>query len=245
MHGRNHDEPRFYDPTVMTARLGERWHILTYNTKGSGVPCVTGLQTPSVTAVALQNKYHVNHRDIASVVVEHCVEDGLVQAESIHGTHLGRTPEQRLGSAGWSRRWMVALCLVLGRAGIREQLNKVKPYGRYRDIEALSEKVEARVNHDYYAEHFKGRPYPNTYGGRILVTLNDGTIYDHEPLRYLGCRLSDGSINTASYQQLIAKMNEQAPLAGISGGKQEKIVEFITYFEEQPNVLPLLANMIR
>jgi 2-methylcitrate dehydratase PrpD len=140
---------------------------------------------------------------------------------------------------------MVAQCLVLGRAGIRDQLKNVKPYGRYRDIEALSEKVEARVNPAYYAEQFKGKPYPNTYGGRIIVTLNDGTRCDHEPLPYLGCRMSDGSVNTASYPQLVEKMREQAPLAGITAAKQARIVAFITTLEEQATVQPLLASMTR
>jgi hypothetical protein len=140
---------------------------------------------------------------------------------------------------------MVALCLVLGRAGIRDQLNHVKPYGRYRDIEALSEKIDARVNPAYYAAHFQGKPYPNTYGGRIIVTLTDGTRYDHEPLPYPGCHLSDGSINIISIPQLVEKMREQAPLAGITAAKQARIVAFITTLEEQPTVQPLLANMTR
>jgi len=239
MHGRGDDRPSFYDPGLITEGLGKKWHVFTYNTKGFGVPCVTGLQTPTTTAIALKKKYDVRAEDIESVVVEHCVEGGLVQAEQIHGTELGATPEQRLGSAGWSRRWMVALCLVLGEGGIRAQLNNIRPYGRYREIEDLSKRVEGRVNEEYYKEHFKDRPYPNTYGGRIIVKLKDGRTLEHEPLAYLGCRMSYGSINTATFEQLAEKMGEQAPHAGISREKQERIVDIIDHMEDQNDVTRL------
>jgi len=113
------------------------------------------------------------------------------------------TPEQRLGSAGWSRRWMVALCLVLGAGGIREQLKNTRPYGRYREIEGLSRKIEARVNKQYYVEHFKERPYPNTYGRRLLVKLKDGRTHDHEQVPYLGCRMSNSTIRVATFEHLV------------------------------------------
>jgi 2-methylcitrate dehydratase PrpD len=245
MHGRGPDEPPFYDSSAMTARLGEQWHILTYNTKGFGVPCVTGLQIPCITALASKAKYNIYYKDIASVMVEHCVDDGIVQAESIRGTHLGRTPEQRLGSAGWSRRWMVALCLVLGVGGIREQLENVRPYGRYRDIEALSEKIDGRINEAYYFEHFQDRPYPNTYGGRVIITLDDGTVYDHEPVPYLGCHMSDGTISTVTVQQLIEKLKEQAPLAGISTVQQDQIVDIIIHMDKQDDISGLMKNVVR
>ena len=245
MHGRGDATPRFYEPDKITEGLGEKWHTPTYNTKGFGVPCVTGLQIPCVTALALKRKYGLSHEDIEHVMVEHCVDDGLEQAETIRGTMLGMTPEQRLGSAGWSRRWMVALCLVLGAGGIREQLNNTKPYGRYREIEELSKKIEARVNKQYYLDHFKDRPYPNTYGGRLLVRLKDGRTLDHEPVPYLGCRMSDGTIKAATFEQLVDKMREQASLAGISREKQDRIVEIVTHMEEQKNILPLLENIVR
>jgi 2-methylcitrate dehydratase PrpD len=245
MHGRTTGASAFYDPTALTKRLGEAWYTLTYNTKGFGVPCVTGLQIPCITALASKAKYNFHHKDIASVMVEHCVDDGIVQAESIHGTNLGRTPEQRLGSAGWSRRWMVALCLVLGVGGIREQLNHVRPYGRYRDIEALSETIDGRINEAYYAEHFQERPYPNTYGGRVIITLNDGTVYDHEPVPYLGCHMSDGTISAVTVQQRIAKLKEQAPLAGISTMQQDQIVDIITNLDKQDDISGLIENIVR
>ena len=57
--------------------------------------------------------------------------------------------------------------------------------------------------------------------------------------------MSDGSINTASFRQLIEKMREQAPLAGITAAQQERIVAFITDLEAQPTVHPLLTCMTR
>lgn len=245
MHGKADDGTPWFDASLITEGLGEKWYTLTHNTKGFGAPCVTGLQTPCVTSLALKQKYDIRHEDIESVMVEHCVIGGLVQADTILGTMMGETPEQRLGSAGWCRRWMVALCFVLGEGGIRAQLNNIRPYGRYREIEELSEKVEARVNEEYYREHFKDRPYPNTYGGRIIVTLKDGRTLEHEPLRYLGCRMSDGTVNTATFEQLVEKMREQATPAGISRAKQARIVEVITHMEDQNDILSLILNLTR
>jgi 2-methylcitrate dehydratase PrpD len=245
LHGKSADGTPYYDAGLMTAELGERWYTLTYRTKGFGAPCVTGLQTPCVTAIALTKQYNFRNDDIKAVTVEHSDELGLLLSDHILGTVLGRTPEQRLGSAGWSRRWMVALCLVLGAGGIREQLNHIKPYGRYREIEALSKKIDGRVNKAYYTEHFKEKPYPNTFGGRIIVELKDGRILEHEPLPYLGGRMSDGTVNTPTYAQLQDKFREQATPAGIPTTKQERAIAIITHLEDQENVDPLISNLIR
>jgi 2-methylcitrate dehydratase PrpD len=253
MHGQSDAGISYYEPNYITDGLGDTWYTLTYTTKGFGVPCVTGLQTPCVTAIALRNKHHIRHEDIASVMIEHCARgdptksthESLIQTDQLLGTMLGRTPAQRLASAGWSRRWMVALCLVLGAGGIREQLNNVRPYGRYREIEALSEKIEGRVNQDYYDAHFTDRPYPNFYGGRVIITLNDGRCYEHEPLPHLGCRMSDGTVHPVTYPQLVDKLREQAPLAGISEDKQDRIIQITTHMAAQESITPLIRNIIR
>lgn len=140
---------------------------------------------------------------------------------------------------------MVALCFVLGAGGIREQLNHVRPFGRYREIEALSEKIDGRVNQAYYDDHFADRPYPSVYGGRVVVTLHDGRRYEHEPLPHLGCRMSDGTVRAVTYPQLVDKFREQAPLAGISEAKQDRILQIVTHLADQDSIAPLIQSIVR
>jgi 2-methylcitrate dehydratase PrpD len=245
MHGREDGEPSFYDKNLITADLGKKWYTLTYHTKGFGIVGCSELQTPTLTAIALKKKYEVKPEDIESVVIEHCLENGLFETCHIPGTELGNTPEQRLGTQGWSIQWMVAMGLILGKAGIREQLNNIRPYGRYYEIEELSKRVENRLNKEYYIEHFKGRPYPSNPGGRIIVKLKNGGLLEHEPLPYLGCKMSDGTINIATFQQLVEKMREQAPLVGISRDKQDKIVDIVAHMEDQNDIISLMSNMVK
>jgi 2-methylcitrate dehydratase PrpD len=245
MHGRADDGELFYDSDHITEDLGKKWYTLTYNTKGSGFPCCDTAMTPCVTAAALREQHNFRTEDIESVVVEHCSPRGPLCVGNIAGTNLGSTPIQRLGSIGWSQQWMVAMSLVLGKGGIREQLKNIRPCGRFREIEELSRKVKATVNKEYYAKHFKGRPYPSAYGGRIVIALKDGRILDHEPLPFLGCTMSDGSVNTPTFMQLREKMAEQAPLAGISKGKQDIITRTISHLEDQNDLDLMISAMVR
>lgn len=49
----------------------------------------------------------------------------------------------------------------------------------------------------------------------------------------------------ATFEQLVEKMREQAPLAGISDQKQGKIVEVIAELEKQQSILPLVESIVR
>ena len=181
-----------------------------YNTKAGGWMQTT-IQCPVLTAVALREKYQFDYTKIKSVEVQFKDDYGLQQAGQNKGTCLGRTPAQRLGTSGWSLQWMVAEALVVGMPGIRTQLNNIRPYGKYKEIEALSEKIFGTVNHRYYLEHFGNRPH-HKWGGRVIVTMETGETYEHEPLIHPGCRLSGnddsqdesvGAINTITQKQLV------------------------------------------
>ena len=250
MAGREDDGKPWFDAAELTRDLGTKWSIFSYNTKGGGCGCVTTLQCPTLTAVALKNKYDPKLEEIESVVVEFKDAFGIYQSAQILGVELGDTPEQRLGSSGWSMQWMIAEALVIGMPGIREQLNNIKPYGRYKEIEELSKKVTGRVNKQYYLEHFGDRPHQQ-HGGRILVTMKDGKVLEHEPVIHPGCRLSGGSqdtksmINTITVKQLEEKFKEQATVAGFSEEKQNEIIRFVNDIENRDNILPLIVNLVR
>lgn len=243
--GRKDDDAPFFDASLLTEGLGEKWAVLTYRSKAGGPRCVTSLTTPTLTAGYVKDKYDFEPEDIESVVVEFCNWHGIEQSGINLGTMMGMTPAQRLGTGGWCRRWMVAEALVVGLPTIRKQLDNIRPYGRYRVIEALSEKVEGRVNEEYYREHFKGRPYPSRSGGRIIVKLKDGKVIDQEPIPNPGCMMSDGTINFMTVEQLEVKLREQADPAGLSKEKQDRIIEFVAHMEDQRDILSLIPNLVR
>jgi 2-methylcitrate dehydratase PrpD len=244
MSGRMDDGAPYFDARVISDDLGSAWYTLTYSTKSGACLSVSSSGSPLETALALKARHRFQSPDIESVTVEVNHLHGYTEMTQNLGTALGTTPTQRLGSSGWSLSWMLAETLVVGRPTIRVQLNNVRPYGRYREIEALSQKIACRVNEEYYRTHFKDRPYPSQ-AGRVIIRLKDGRILDGEPVPYLGQRLSDGSVNLHTPAQLEEKAREQATAAGISPTKQDRLIAAITHLEDQPNVLPLIANLVR
>lgn len=250
--GRQDDGRPWFDVSTMVEDFGRKWHLLSYNTKAGGCGCVTTLQCPVLTAVALREKYGFNPEQIESVEVQFKDDYGLQQAGQNRGTMLGATPEQRLGTSGWSLQWMVAEALVVGLPGIREQLHNIRPYGRYREIERLSEKVTGTVNPQYYREHFGERAH-HKWGGRVIVRLTDGRELDHEPVTHPGCRMSNadekftafvGAINTISVAQLQEKFRTQADVAGFSEAEQTELLEFLLSLERQSDTSRLFYRLV-
>jgi len=132
----------------------------------------------------------------------------------------------------------------VGRPTIRIQLANIRPYGRYREIEALSEKITCRINEAYYREHFPDRPYP-LEAGRVLIRLKDGRVLDGEPIPYPGQQLSDGTVNPITDAQLEAKTREQATVAGIPRRKQNRLVTTIRRLEDLEDARQLIAYLTR
>jgi|GEM_PF-1862620 len=250
--GRQDSGEPWFDTSLITEGFGEKWNLLSYNTKAGGCGCVTTLQCPTLTAVELKRKHPFDYKDVISVEVQFKDDYGLQQAGQNLGTQLGETPEQRLGTSGWSLQWMVAEALVVGIPGIREQLNNIRPYGKYKEIEELSTKVFGTVNPDYYREHFGSKPH-HKWGGRVIITMKDGEMLEHEPVIHPGCRMSDGddkfsahvgAINTINMEQLAEKFRMQADIAGFTSEEQDMIMSFILTMEQQQSIHDLIAHLV-
>jgi hypothetical protein len=151
---------------------------------------------------------------------------------------------QRLGTSGWSLRWLLAETLVVGRPTIRTQLNNIRPYGRHLEIEALSERITCCINEDSSRDRFRDRPYP-LEAGRVLIRLKDGRVLDGEPIPYPGQQLSDGTVNPITAAQLAAKTREQATVAGIPPGKQDRLIATIRRLEDLADARQLIPYLIR
>ena len=242
----------WFDCSKITEDFGTLWNIRSYNTKAGGCGCVTTLQCPVLTAIKIKEENHFDISDIVSVEVQFKDDYGLQQAGQNLGIQLGNTPEQRLGTSGWSLQWMVAEALVVGMPGIREQLDNIRPYGKYKEIEELSKKVFGTVNPSYYEEHFKGRVH-HKWGGRVIITLKNGTVLEHEPVIHPGCRLSAGdssqaeyvgAINTITTDQLIEKFREQADVVGFSRNRQDAILSFILELEKKDSIKSLIEMLV-
>jgi 2-methylcitrate dehydratase PrpD len=244
MVGRDGDGTPWFDASRLVEGLGVRWLISTYNTKAGGCGCVSSLLSPVLTAAALRSRHAFSIDQIDSVTVEFKVPMGLHESAQNRGAELGDTPEQRLGTSGWSLEWMVAEALVVGLPGIREQLNNIRPYGSYREIEQLAGKVVGTVNREYYEKHFHGIPH-EMRGGRVLLRMKDGSLLEHEPVPYPGCRMSDGSINTITREQLRTKYREQASVAGFSEEKQDRAIQIVENMEDVIDVRELLSVLVR
>jgi 2-methylcitrate dehydratase PrpD len=244
MSGRGDDGTPFFDADILTEGLGAAWYALTYNTKAGSCLCVSSVGSTLEAALALQARYGFASSDIDGIEVENNDLSTYSQHAQNLGTELGTTPLQRLGTSGWSLRWLLAETLVVGRPTIRTQLNNIRPYGRYREIEALSEKITCRINEDYYREHFRGRPYP-LEAGRVLIRLKDGRVLDGEPIPYPGQQLSDGTVNPITDAQLEAKTREQATVAGIPPGQQDRLVASIRFLEDLDDAQQLVSCLIR
>lgn len=250
--GRQDSGEAWFDVSLITEDFGTKWNLLSYNTKAGGCGCVTTLQCPTLTAVELKNEHPFDCAEVKSVEVQFKDDYGLQQAAQNLGKEMGLTPEQRLGTSGWSMQWMVAEALVVGIPGIREQLNNIRPYGRYKEIEELSAKVFGTVNPAYYEEHFGTKPH-HKWGGRVIVTMNDGRVFEHEPVTHPGCRMSSsdekfntyvGAINTINMDQLIEKFKLQAQIAGYSQEEQDQIILFLMEMEKQPGISGLIERLI-
>jgi 2-methylcitrate dehydratase PrpD len=244
MFGRGEDGQLFGDLSLATNDLGTFWHTVTYASKGGGCYCVSAMGSSVEATLALKEKYGFKPQDVESVVVEFVEERQVASNFSLRGTMLGETPLQRLGTSGWSAQWILAEVIVVGKPTIDVQLNNIRPYGQYQAIEELATKISGRGNRAYYEEHFKDRPYPRE-PGRVLIQLKDGRLLDGEPIPYVGTEMSDGSIYYNTMETLTAKLEEQAPLAGISRKKQDKLVEICSHLEDAHDLRPLIANMIR
>ena len=244
LFGRAEKGTYYYDPSALNNDLGKVWYTLTYMTKSGACLCVSSGGSALETALALKMKHDFTPENIESVTVEVNELHTYTELAQNQATNLGRTPMQRLGTSGWSLRWMLAETLLLGRPTIRIQLANIRPYGRYREIEELSQKIEIKVNEEYYKEHFKGRTYPSQ-SGRVIIKLKDGRILDGEPLPYLGQRMSDGTVNLHTPSQLEEKVKEQAVVAGISKEKQDRVIEFVRTLEDQKDILKLIPSIIR
>jgi len=244
LFGQSEEGIPYYDRSIISSDLGEVWYAPTFMTKSGSCLCVSSGGSALETALALKNKYGFSPEDIESVTVEVNELHTYTELAQNQATNLGSTPTQRLGSSGWSLRWMLAETLLLGRPSIRVQLGNIRPYGRYREIEELSHRIEIKVNEEYYKEHFKGRAYPSQ-SGRVIIKLRNGQALDGEPLPYLGQRMSDGKVNLHTLAQLEEKVREQADVAGISDRKQDRVVDFIRTLEDQRDILRLIPNIVR
>jgi 2-methylcitrate dehydratase PrpD len=244
LFGRAEEGTPYYDKSSLNSDLGKVWYTLTYMTKSGACLCVSSGGSALETALALKGKHDITAEDIESVTVEVNELHTYTELAQNQATNLGTTPMQRLGTSGWSLRWMLAETLLLGRPTAKVQLANIRPYGRYREIEELSQKIEIKVNEAYYKEHFKARAYPSQ-SGRVIIKLKDGRVLDGEPLPYLGQRMSDGTVNLHTPAQLEEKVREQAVVAGISKGKQDRVIEFVRTLEDQRDILGLIPNMLR
>ncbi|MEM3040937.1 MAG: MmgE/PrpD family protein [Nitrososphaerota archaeon] len=244
INGRADDGSPFYNQELITDGLGTKWYTLTYRSKGGACYCVSALGSALETILMLKDRYLFRPEDVESVTLEFANMHTLRECNWITGTELGATPEQRLGSSGWSARWMAAETLLIGKPTIRNQLRNIRPYGRYREIEELSKKVSCRINREYYDElDRKGIYYPDQ-AGRVLIKLKDGKVLDGEPLPYKG--LNDARPeNLHTFDSLAQKLAEQATAAGLSKAKQTRIVEFIQNLDNKPHLLNLIPQLIR
>jgi 2-methylcitrate dehydratase PrpD len=215
MHGREHALPSFIDSHRITEDMGKKWYALSYRTKGGACLCCSACGSALETALALKRRHRFDPRDIESVSVTVPDMDTYTEVAQHLGTELGTTPVQRLATSGWSIRWMLAETLLLGRPTIRVQLNNVRPYGYYKDIEELSQRIDWQIDEAYYRVLAKTQVYPSQ-SGRVMIRMKNGSIHEGDPLPYIGCGMSDGSVNTASFPQLVEKMREQATLVGIT-----------------------------
>ncbi len=244
MNGRADDGTPFFDQGLITEGLGNVWYTSTYRSKGGACYCVSALGSALETILMLKSKHDFKLQDIESITAEFPDRMTLRECNWITGTELGATPEQRLGSSGWSARWMIAETLVVGKPTIRTQLNNIRPYGAYREIEELSKKVSCRINLEYYADlHKKGIYYP-AQAGRVIIRLKNGTVLDGQPLPYKGLRDARAE-NLHTFDSLAQKLEEQATPAGISKTKQARIVEFIRNLEDKPHLLTLIPQLLR
>ena len=244
MAGRKDDGTPCFDSKRITEELGGKWYLYSYNSKGGACLCVSPLGSALETTLALRKEYHLKTDEIESVVIEFPNEFSLRQCNWILGTQLGDTPEQRLGSSGWSARWMIAEALVMGKPSIRVQLNNSRPYGRYVEIEELSSRISCRVNEEYYKELDKKGIYYPRQAGRVITKLKSGRVLDGAPLPYKG--LNDAKAeNMHTLESLTVKLEEQATTAGISKMKQDRIVKFISNLEDEETVLPLTSQFVR
>lgn len=244
MTGRTQDGKPYFNLTSIIEGLGSRWYTLSYRSKGGACLCVSALGSPLETALAMKNQHRLKPEEIDSVMIEFAPGITLRECDWILGTELGKTPEQRLGSSGWSARWMIAEALTVGKPTIREQLRNIRPYGRYREIESLSNRISCSLNEAYYAElDRKGVYYPGQ-AGRVIIRLKNGRILDGQPLPYKG--LNDRRAeNLHTLESLAIKLGEQADAAGISKAKQDRIVEYVTNLEDEANILPLMSQIVR
>ena len=244
MFWRGDGQPPYGDLGLLTKDFGKLWYTPTFTSKGGGCYCVSAMGSSIEATLALKSRYGFRPEDVESVVIEFNEPGQVASNFSNLGTMLGETPEQRLGTSGWSAQWLIAETILLGKPTIDVQLNNIRPYGRYREIEELSKKISGRGNVEYYKEHFKGRPYPHE-AGRVLITLKDGRLLDGEPIPFIGQEMSDGSIYYNTMETLKVKLAEQAPLAGISQHKQDRIIDICYHMKDQKDLLPLIANIVR
>jgi 2-methylcitrate dehydratase PrpD len=244
MSGRGDDGTPYFDAGVLTEGLGAAWYTLTYNTKAGSCLCVSSCGSTLEAALALQARHGFTPSDIVAIEVENNDLMTYSQHAQNRGTELGTTPLQRLGTSGWSLRWLLAETLVVGRPTIRTQLNNIRPYGRHLEIEALSERITCCINEDYYRDRFRDRPYP-LEAGRVLIRLKDGRVLDGEPIPYPGQQLSDGTVNPITAAQLAAKTREQATVAGIPPGKQDRLIATIRRLEDLADARQLIPYLIR
>ena len=244
MNGRADDGTPLFDPRLISEGLGDTWYTATYRSKGGACYCVSALGSALETALMLRDTHGIRYREIESVTAEFPDKITLRECNWITGTELGATPAQRLGSSGWSARWMIAETLVAGKPTMRTQLRNIRPYGMYREIEELSEKVSCRINLEYYADLRKKGIYYPAQAGRVIIRLKNGTVLEGQPLPYKG--LSDARAeNLHTFDSLTQKLEDQATPAGISKTKQARIVEFIRNLEDKPQILTLIPQLLR
>ena len=244
MNGRADDGSPFFDPTLIAEGLGTAWYTPTYRSKGGACYCVSALGSALETTLMLKGTHGLRYEDVDSVTLEFPNKITLRECNWITGTELGSSPEQRLGSSGWSARWMVAEALVVGKPSIRNQLNNIRPYGMYREIGELSKRVSCRMNLEYYAELDKKGIYYPEQAGRVIIRLKNGTVLEGQPLPYMGLNDSRPE-NLHTFDSLSLKLEGQATTAGISKVKQLRIVDFIRNLEDQPQILTLIPQLVR
>jgi 2-methylcitrate dehydratase PrpD len=244
MHGREPARSPFIDSHRITEDVGEKWYTHSYRTKGGACFCCSACGSALETALALKRRHRFDPRDIESVSVTVPDMDTYTEVAQHLGAELGTTPVQRLATSGWSIRWMLAETLLLGCPTIRVQLNNVRPYGHFKDIEELSRRIDWRIDEAYYRVLAQTHVYPSQ-SGRVVIRMKNGSVYQGAPLPYVGCRMSDGTINSATAAQLTVKLVEQAKAAGIPEERSVELIDVIGTMEEQEGITPLIRLVVR
>jgi len=65
-----------------------------------------------------------------------------------------------------------------------------------------------------------------------------------EPPTYPGWKISDGTVNAATVEQIEEKLREQAAFVGLSKGKQARAIHFLSDLGERDNIPWIMPDLV-